>query len=151
MANGTAKPRGTTPPPRCKAILLCEKAIIEAGTQQVSLIGITDTLMVPGLPGVLQPFSVYLQLTDGIGHYQASVEFRDLAEDIVMARAAVGTVKWDDRLETINLIMPVRPIEVQRTGAYDLVVLADGQEIERRRFTVSVRNDTQEGEGTPEQ
>jgi hypothetical protein len=55
MANGTTKPRGAIPPPKCKAILLCEKTIIEAGTQQVSLIGITDTFMVPGLPGMIQP------------------------------------------------------------------------------------------------
>jgi hypothetical protein len=37
--------------PRCKALLLCECAIIEEGTQKVSLINIFEDIAVPGFPG----------------------------------------------------------------------------------------------------
>jgi hypothetical protein len=144
------RPSGAVPPPKCKAILLCEKTIIEAGTGKVSLIGITDVFWVSTLPEAIQPFSVYLHLTDGIGEYQVSAEFRDLVDDVVIARAAIGTVKWDDRLARVALIMPVPPIEVQHTGTYDLIILADDQEIERRIFMVSIPPETQEDEGRHE-
>ena len=100
---------GVPPPPKCKAILLCQRTIIEAGTGQVSLIGLLEEFTLPELPSQIGPFTVYLQLIDGIAHhdYEISVELHDLANDAMIAEQGLK-VKWEDRLYRINLIMPVK-------------------------------------------
>lgn len=154
MAKKKAKPRGAVPPPNCKAILLCEQTIIEAGTGKVSLIGLFDGFVVPQAPGVIRPFTVYLHLTDGIaGHeYEITVEIHDLSNDTVVARATGPKVRWGDRLSRLNLLIPVPPMHVQHAGAYDFVVFANQQEIDRQKFgvTIPAPPETQEEEADHE-
>jgi hypothetical protein len=52
--------KGNVPPPKCKAILLCERTIIEAGTGKISLIDLFDGFIVPQVPGVTGPFTIYV-------------------------------------------------------------------------------------------
>lgn len=110
--------QGATPPPKCKAILLCERTIIEAGTGKVSLIGLFEKFTLSELPGQIVPFTVYLQLTDGIAQhdYEISVELHDLNNDTIIARASGPKVKWGDRLSRINLFMPVKRSEFGTQG-----------------------------------
>jgi len=146
MAKKKRPRKGVVPPPKCKAILLCERTIIEAGSGKVSLIGLFDGFMVSGVPGKTGPFTAYLQLTDGIaGHeYEFTVELHDLTNGSVIARARGPKVTWGDRLARLNLFIPVAPLVVQHTGAYDFVVLAGQQEIDRQRFGVTVPPISQE-------
>lgn len=123
-------------------MLLCERTIIEAGTGKVSLIALLEKFVLPALPGHVVPFTVYLQLTDGIVQhdYEISVELHDLANDTILASAG-PKVKWEDRLSRINLFLPVKTLKVQHAGTYDFVVFADNQEIDRQKFRVDVSSD----------
>jgi hypothetical protein len=134
--------KGVPPPPKCKAILLCERAIIEAGTGRVHLVGLLEKFILPQLPGQVPPFTAYLQLTDGIvqHEYEISVELHDLSNGTVLATEG-PRVKWKDRLTRLNLIMPVKALRVSHAGAYDFVVFADDQEIDRQKFRVDVLPD----------
>jgi hypothetical protein len=141
--------KGVPPPPKCKAMLLCKRTIIEAGTGKVSIIGIIDKFVLPELPGQVVPFTVYLQLTDGIAQhdYEISVEVRDLANDAIIASASGPKIKWGDRLTRMNLFMPVKTLQsFQHAGAYDFVVFADNQEIDRQKFGVDVLSDGKDQE-----
>jgi hypothetical protein len=148
MADGRALPAGGgTLLPRHfsrklirKAILLCERTIIESGTGQISLIGLFDELEVRAVPGTTGPFTVFLLLTDGIvGYdYEVSVEIHDLGNDVVIARATEPRLKWKDRLTTAHLLFPVSQLEVAHAGTYDIVVFADRREVERQRLVVLV-------------
>jgi len=146
------KSKGAVPPPKCKAILLCDQTIIEAGTGKISVIGIFEGFAVPQTPGVIRPFTVYLHLTDGIAdhEYEISVELHDLKNDNVIARATGPKIRWGDRLSRLNLLIPVPPLKVEHAGVYDLVVLANKQEIDRQQFQVVIpaKPETkEEGEG----
>ena len=120
--------------------MLCEKTIIEAVTGRISLIGIFDGLVVLQVPGVTGPFTAYLHLTDGIANheYDITVELHDLSNDTIIARATGPRVRWGDRLSRLNLLIPVPPLQVQHAGAYDFVVLANRQEIDRQQFGVII-------------
>lgn len=140
MAKKKPSKKGIIPPPKCKAILLCERTIIEAGTGNVSLIGLFDAFVVRQIPGVTRPFTVYLHLTDGIEdhEYAITVELHDLSNGVIIAKATGPKVKWGDRLSRLNLFIPVPPLRIQHTGTYDFVVLANQQEIDRQKFGVTV-------------
>jgi len=129
-----ASKKSVKPPPRCKAILLCDQAIVEAVTGKVSLIGIFDRFAVRRFPGHIRQFTAFLQLTDGIGQYRITVEVHDLREDKILARAAIVNMTFADRSGKANLMIPVPPLLLKHPGGYDFVVLADDQEIDRQQF-----------------
>ena len=122
------------PPPKCKAILLCDQTIIDAATGKLSIIGIFARFTVPAFPGTLIPFTAFLQMTSGIGRYKITLEIHDLREDTVVARAEGPEVDFPDRATKINFATPVPPLALEHPGAYDFVVFADGQEIDRQQF-----------------
>ncbi len=138
MPKKKAKPRGILPPPKCKAILLCDQTIIEAGTNKISIIGVFDGFTLVQVPGLTRPSTVFVQLIDGIGEHGIEVDVHDLQSGTVLARGGGIRIKWPDRPFKHNLLLPLPPLSVSHVGDYDLVILADNQEIDRQKFTVSV-------------
>jgi hypothetical protein len=134
MAKKSAPRKSPKPPPQCKAILLCDHAIVEAGTGKVSLIGIFDRFAVTEFPSPIRQFTAFLQLTEGIGKYRITVEVHDLRDDEILARAAIVQIDFQDRAGKANLMIPVPPLLLKHAGGYDFVVLADDQEIDRQQF-----------------
>jgi hypothetical protein len=134
MAKHSRKPKRQKPPPKCKALLLCDKTIIEALTGKVSLIGIFEGFIVRRLPGPTAPCTVFVQLTDGIGQYDLVVEIHDLKTGDILGRAEGIGLTWPEKLFKINVMIPLPPMVLQHAGTYDLVVLANGQVIERQKF-----------------
>ena len=124
------------PLPRCKAILLCERAIVEEGTRKTSLIGIFHSFNVASFPSRTAGFALFLELVGGLGSYDLRIELHDLNEGEVVARTPSKTVTFTDRIAARKLIFPLRGIHIGHAGAYDLVVLAGSEEIDRQRFTV---------------
>jgi hypothetical protein len=139
MPKKKAKRRGAVPPPKCKAILLCDQTIIEAGTGKVSVIGVFDSFMLPKVPFVSRPCTVFVQLADGIGSHTVEVEVHDLTNGVVIAKGAVGPeIAWPERPGKHNLLIPLPPLPISHVGEYDLVIFARNQEIDRQKFTVAV-------------
>jgi hypothetical protein len=128
------KPRQRKPPPRCKAILLCDHTIVEAVTGKISIIGIFANWYVPHFPIHIRPFTVFLQLTNGIGQYTVSVNVVDLRTDHIIAQAQAFAMNFPERRTIANLLIPVPALLLPHDGSYDFVVLADGQEIDRQQF-----------------
>ena len=129
-----AKKKRGKPPPKCKAILLCDQVIIDSLTGKPSVIGIFGGFNAPSFPGQTAPFTAFLQLTDGIGEYQITIEILDLQEEAVIARAQGPPINFPDRAMKMNCFIAVPPLPLAHAGRYDFVVLADGQEIDRQQF-----------------
>lgn len=144
---GKRKP-GRVPPPKCKAILLCEKTIVEEGTGKVSLINTVDSFMVREFPGSAPEFSVFLELVDGVGRYTVVVEVHDLEQDAVLARSSEATLDWRDRLGRFKIIVPFARVAADHPGVYDLVVFANDEEVERQTFRVAESGSREQEGGT---
>src|ERR1022692_1390437 len=102
--------KGRIPPHKCKAILLCDQTILEAGTGKISVIGIFDSWNVLQFPTVIRPFTAFLQLTDGIGKYAVSVNVHDLQADQIIAQARVAEADFPERITKANLMIAVPPL-----------------------------------------
>jgi hypothetical protein len=126
--------RQSLPPPKCKAILLCDQVIVDARTGKSSVIGIIGGFVLPTFPMATPPCTAFLQLTSGIGSCQITVEIHDLQSDQIIARAAAADVAFADRSAKINIIIPVPSITLQHAGLYDFVVLSSNEEIDRQQF-----------------
>lgn len=141
------KPKYPKPPPKCKAMLLCNHVIIEKGTENVSIIGTFTVFGLMSVPGHTRPAMAFLQLVDGNGHYDVTVEVRDLQQNEVLARSMPIPIDFPEKLCRINLVIPIPALRLSHTGFYDVAVMADGQEIEKQQFEAASRgesNDTDE-------
>jgi hypothetical protein len=129
-------PRKTEPkpPPVCKAILLCRNVYKEENGC-TSIESIFEFLYAPALPFSL-PFVVFLRLVDGIGSYTITAEIHDLKKDVILAKTPGMKIKFDDRQTTVEIGIPVVGLVLGHLGSYDVVVFADGSEIDRHQFTL---------------
>jgi hypothetical protein len=126
------------PPPRCKAILLCDLVIVDVATRKTSLIGIFDRFTAPQFPTAVGPFYAYVQMVEGIGRYEIVVEAHDLSDGRVIGRLPPMPLDFPNRMSKANLIIPAPPLPLPHPGFYDFVVFADGQEIDRQKFEAAL-------------
>ncbi len=127
--------RSPKPPPKCKAMLLCERAIVERLSGNVSLINTFTAFVLRAFPGFANPFTAFLQLTGGTGRYDVTAELVDLRNDKTFARATGMQIEFKTRLDRINVMIPVPQVKLPHDGRYDFVVYANGQVIERQEFS----------------
>lgn len=123
------------PEPVCKAILLCEKTIVEAGSGSVSLIGVFDSFII-GDSGLTGRAEAFCQITDAEGRYDFGVQIQDLQHGTVIGEVQGYIIEIPDRLMRANVIIPVPQMPIANSGAYDFVILANGSEIDRQQFRV---------------
>ncbi len=123
------------PPPKCKAILLCESIWREEGTRKVSLMGLINSQTLASFPGRTKPMRLFLHLVDGIGEYDTSVEFHDLAEDRIIARGKGRPIRFHSRLDPVQEFFVLPPLLIPHAGKYDVVVFANGQEVYQFQLT----------------
>jgi hypothetical protein len=138
--------RGKKPPPRCKAILLCEHVRQESATGNVSILGVFDRFRVNTFPETAKAFTVFLQLVEGIGRCRLTMEIHDLREDEILARMTTPGIKFQKRLGKLNVAIPVSGLALPHAGYFDLVVFVDGQEVDRQKFSASSPEDQAHGE-----
>ena|ERR1700677_1262134 len=137
MSEKTTVDKVGKPLPQCKAILLCNRAIFEARTGQWSLIGIVHKFVFPKLPAQTQRMTAYLHLVEGIGQYDISAEVWDLTMGHCLAKGQGATVEFQDRLDSRVIEIQMPPLPFHHPGSFDVVVYANGEEIDRQKFTVS--------------
>ena len=125
-----------TPPPDpvCKAILICQKTIVEDETGMVSLIGIFDGFGV-GDNGATGPAEVFCRITEAQGKYKITVEIQELGAGAAVAGADGPDIEIPNMLATANVIIPIPPLPLH-PGQYDFVMFANGAEIDRQKFVV---------------
>ena len=78
------------PLPQCKAFLICEEAEFDDLTGRFDLYGLVNTLTFSEFPAHVPPLTLFLQLYDGIGRYEFSVELRNLADGDSVAAGSFG-------------------------------------------------------------
>lgn len=124
--------------PTCKAILLCDQTILEAGTNKVSLIGIFQNFGLETIPGETKKIEAFCQLTNAEGEYQLRAEIHDLQKDEVLARSeGLPPLTIPNRLLTANIIVPIPPLPIQHEGKFDFVLFANDAEVDRQTFSVA--------------
>jgi hypothetical protein len=127
------------PLPGCKAILLCERTVVESGSGKMSLIGLIGSLSLPAFPARTKPMRLFLHLVAGIGDYDITVQVHDLAEDRVVFKAKALRISFPDRLMPRKLIFSMPGLPITHAGRYDVIVFGNGKEIDRQQIRITAR------------
>jgi hypothetical protein len=142
-------PSGGKPPPKCKALLICDHCREDPQTTRISVIDILEFFRVSLFPIRSPSFTVFSQLVDGIGGYRISLEVHDLSDGDVVARANIVDLVFPERPARMDVIIPDVSVPLPHAGRYDLVLLANGQEIDRQLYEVEDANEEETDDAEP--
>lgn len=68
------------------------------------------------------PLAAFLQLYDGIGRYELSIELRNLAEESSVAEK-VSHLDFPERPVKMDLVLPLDSMRLPRPGRYEIAIL----------------------------
>ncbi|HET6882542.1 MAG TPA: hypothetical protein VFI31_20415 [Pirellulales bacterium] len=131
------------PLPHCNAFLLCEEVTENNVTGAVCLMNLVEVVLLSEFPGSWGPFVLFLQLYDGIGRYGVRVELHDLTDDRV-AKAGFYEVDFPNRLDKMDLAIPIEAMRLPRPGRYKWVVYLNDEELAMQYFDAEAENGKEE-------
>jgi hypothetical protein len=137
---------GGKPPPKCKALLICDHCREDPLSARISLVNLVESFRAGNFPSHSPLFTVFAQLVDGIGSYAVSLEVHDLLDGDVAARTHIGDVTFPERPAKMDVIIPDVSVLIPHAGRFDLVLFANGQELDRQFFDVEDANEKEEGQ-----
>jgi hypothetical protein len=114
--------------PTVRGLMLCEQAIVDAKTRNVTLVNTISRLRCPSFPSPPGRLVVYAMLTDGLGDAEMSlvVSRLDTFEDIYEAR---WQMKFPDPLRLFRMILRLSHLSFPAPVRYQLSLLADKDEV----------------------
>lgn len=125
------------PAPTLKAMLLCDLAISEAGTNKTSLIGIFDRLYLTMIP-INPRIYVYWKLVDAQGAYTFKLDFVDVSRDSVIGSVEAGVFEMPDPLQGYEMTSPLT-VHISGPGLYEFRLYGNRQYIGSISFDARMR------------
>ena len=126
------------PPPIALALTLCEKAVVEEGTKNLTLVNTFTTMFMEHFPSLPQRFALYAALTDGLGDATIELVLTHLETDHEI-RFLQMPVRFLDRLSEVRILYRLNGIIFPQPGRYQFSLFVDGDWIAQRRFQLQER------------
>jgi hypothetical protein len=123
------------PVPVALGLILCEKVIVEKGTEAVSLIGTFNRFQSETLPITPYPFYVFATLTGGYGDATIHLTITRLETDEEIF-AWQREIHFPDRFTEIDIRFHLESCEFDAEGIYLFNLLVDGDWVAHRRVKV---------------
>jgi hypothetical protein len=121
--------------PTVIGLLVCEKAIVEEGTKNVSLINCFTTLRVQRIPSEPRQFTVFAALIDGAGPITFDVVVTQVADGRVLYRQS-RRFDFGSRLQEVRFLFRVTDFSFPTAGEYDVSLWAENQILALHKIAV---------------
>ena len=125
-----------TPHPVATTLTLCERAIVEERTRNVSLICMFTTLNFPSFPSPPRSLTLYAVLTDGVGKGTLDILVTRLESDERLFFQQ-RPIEIPDRLHEFRVLFRFDTFRFPREGTYLFTLLVDGEWVAHRSLRVS--------------
>ncbi len=129
-----------SPVPSVRALLICERVITEAVTNNKTLVGVFDRIQLPIFPRIFGPFWIYARLVDAEGDYTFRVEIIHLETEKQIARADGLNLSVPSRLGASELVFQVQAFNFELPGTYEILIYANDVWIGRTTLSVVQRD-----------
>ena len=121
------------------AMLLCDVAITEAGSNKKTLVGIFDKIMTRAVPATHAQFWLYAKLADLRGRHDIRIDLIHLeTEKQIATMNAVANTASHETTENFDFALPLPPITFPLEGSYEFQLFADNIFIGRAVVTVNI-------------
>ena len=115
-------------------LLLCEKAIVDARTQQYSLIGLVSNVNATRFPVRSPNLCIYAEVTGGHGLSSLSVRIVDVDEEREPVVALDVEVNLENPLAVTQFVFGMPPLIFPQAGDYRLQALSGGNRLLEKRI-----------------
>ena len=120
--------------------MICEEVEVDEVTGQFDLYKIVNSLSFTGFPAESQPLAAYLQLYDGIGRYELSLELRNLKDESSVSAELLSHLDFPERLVKMELVLPIDSMRLPHPGRYEFAILFDRREVATQFIDAEVAN-----------
>lgn len=118
-------PSPEPPRPALMAMLVCDQAIREAGTNKVTLVGIFDRIFSPVFPfDWVRGAAACARLTDAQGVYNMRIELVRLEDEQAVGKGDFQ-VTVEDRMRVHEITMEFSRLRFERSGKYEFRLFAN--------------------------
>lgn len=124
------------PTPKLLAMVVCDEVIQDRRSNKISLIGIFDRLLTPGLPAVMRPIGVYARLVDAQGEYAFRLDLVRVRDLHAIGSGTAPPIQIEDRLQTFELVFDLPPLKFEESGPYEFRLFADDLHVGSGPFQV---------------
>ncbi len=123
------------PPPRVQSFVVCETIYEDKSTQKCILVAPFGGLTLSLFPSAFR-LSIYADLCSGHGAYELALELRNHDFEAVWGWRWPEPILYNNPLEPHHVILRNAVLEIPQPGRYDLVLLANGEEIAHHTLEV---------------
>lgn len=121
-------------------MVLCDEALQSKRTLRWTLVNIFTHWRVSAFPTVIPMSCLYTQLVNCEGDYHFRIEVRVRATDDVIAHSdSRGPFSAPDRFSLHHIPFIVPHLHVPDPAVLDIVLLANGEEVDRQELNVEPR------------
>lgn len=124
--------------PVVQGLIVCEQAVVDARTRNVSFINRFTIARVDAFPSQPRTVCVFASLTNGFGEHAFRVELESLDADEVVYHFQ-RTIQFSDRLQDVPVLLTVNDLVFPHEGAYQFSLFVGDEPLTRYRFQVVSR------------
>jgi len=128
------------PVPTVLAILICEKIITEANTQNKTLVNVFNNIDARDFPTAFGPLSLFIRLADAEGDYVLKLAITRLESEETISAPELPIVTIPSRLSIHELNIKIPGIGFKEPGTYEFQLYANNVWIARTTLTVARRD-----------
>ena len=109
--------------PKVQALVLADHIYRDPNSGKLSILGIFNRLITRGLPKTFERTTfAYVCLTDLLGTVEVELRYRDLRTNEVLMQTVPLSVRSDDPLLSIEMVIEVAPFPMPHAGVYTFEV-----------------------------
>jgi hypothetical protein len=122
--------------PNAVGLVLCQQAIIEEKTRNVTLVNGFGRFLVEGFPSPPQQFTVQTILTDGLGKMSLTLTISRL-DTLEAIYTRLWRMNWTDPLREMRLLAEVTGCSFPVAGRYQVSLLAQNEFVTQGLLTLA--------------
>jgi hypothetical protein len=128
------------PRPIALGLTICEKAIVEERTRNLTLVSCFTKLIVEDFPSPPQRFALFAVLTDGLGNGKIDLVVTRVDNDREVYNLQYP-VYFRNRREELRLVLRINQCSFPEPGKYQITLFVDGDWIAHRELNVVEREE----------
>lgn len=122
--------------PILKAMLLCDKTLVEEGTRKRSLIGLFDRIRGSQFPLVHGAMSIYVQFREIEGEFDFGLELYDLTQGKPINKAVIKNFRVNERNADCELVFNLLSVKFDHPGDYEFRIFVNDTVFGQKSFKV---------------
>ncbi|MFO0967517.1 MAG: hypothetical protein U0793_18315 [Gemmataceae bacterium] len=126
-----------TPVPICKAFLCCRRVAADQQFKDTCIIGLCSQYEHHRFPASV-PVGIFARLASAHGQYRVEIQLQTMEGEVVWREGPAESWNLDNPLFNYDLKFNISLV-FPAPGRYELVLMANGAEVARERFTAKLK------------